>query len=143
VVVYDFDFRRAFRRPNKAHPELVIDPDRVLPLAITRQRFKTVAWRRPQVSEIARGVEVAQFPTRHLDQIGRKALGTFAIEDDLSGLVPEVSDHARYVSLNDTVVKVGVSIDDTRCAAVVSVKQFTYLILLHFMRRNLSAGAAT
>jgi plasmid stabilization system protein ParE len=77
-----------------------------LPLAITSQRFKTVAWRRPQVAEIARSVEVAQFPARHLDQIGRKALGTFAIEDGLSGLVPEVSDHTRYVSSNDTAVKV-------------------------------------
>jgi hypothetical protein len=36
VVVYDLDFRRAFCRPNKAHAELIIDPDRVLPLAIAR-----------------------------------------------------------------------------------------------------------
>src|SRR6266700_2723905 len=70
VVVHDLDLRRAFRRPNKAHPELVVDPDRVLPLAITRQRLKTVAWRRPQVAETVRGVEVAQFPARHLDAIG-------------------------------------------------------------------------
>src|SRR6267154_2445269 len=73
-VVHNLDLRRAFRRPKKAHPELVVDPDRVLSLAIARQRLKTVAWRRPQVAEIARGVEVAQFPPCHLDQIGRKAL---------------------------------------------------------------------
>jgi hypothetical protein len=47
----------------------------VLPLAIARQRLKTVAWRRPQVAEIVRGVEEAQFPARHLDQIGRKPFG--------------------------------------------------------------------
>src|SRR5690348_16857878 len=105
MIVHDLDVRWAFRRPNKAHPELVVDPDRVLPLAITRQRFKTVAWRRSQVTEIVRGVEVAQFPARHLDQIGRKALGTFAIEDGLGGLVAEVSDHRQCVSLNDTAVK--------------------------------------
>src|SRR5438105_6703734 len=67
VVVHDLDRGRAFRRPNKAHPELVVDPDRVLPLAIARQRLKTVAWRRPQVAEIACGVEVAQLPACHLD----------------------------------------------------------------------------
>jgi len=43
VVVHYLDVRRAFRRPDKAHPELVVDPDRVLPLAIARQRLKTVA----------------------------------------------------------------------------------------------------
>src|SRR6266545_5535314 len=75
VIVHDLDLRRAFRRPDKAHPELIVDPDRVLPLAIARQRLETVAWRRPQVAEIARGVEVAQFPARRLDQIGRKPFG--------------------------------------------------------------------
>jgi hypothetical protein len=53
VVVHDLDLRRAFRRPDKAHAELVVDPDRVLPFAIARQRLKTVAWRRPQIAEIA------------------------------------------------------------------------------------------
>ena len=75
MVVHDLDIRRAFRRPNKARPELVVDPDRVLPLAIARQRLKTIAWKRPQVAEFARSVEVAQFPARHLDQIGRKPFG--------------------------------------------------------------------
>jgi hypothetical protein len=50
----------------------------VLPLAIARQRLKTIAWRRPQVAEIDRGVEVAQFPARYVDQIGR---ASFSSED--------------------------------------------------------------
>src|SRR5215471_19018875 len=68
VVVHDLDLRWAFGGPNKAHPELIVDSDRVLPLTIARQCLKMVAWRRPQVAEIARGVKVAQFPTRRLDQ---------------------------------------------------------------------------
>ena len=36
MVVHDLDLRWALRRPNKAYPELVVDPDRVLPLAIAR-----------------------------------------------------------------------------------------------------------
>jgi hypothetical protein len=113
VIVHDLDLSRPFRRPNKAHPELVVDPDRVLPLAIARQRLKTVAWRRPQVAEIARGVEIAQLSARYLDQIGRKALRTFAVEDGFSGLIPEAPDHRQRVSLNDTDVKTQVSINDT------------------------------
>jgi hypothetical protein len=57
MVIHDLGLGWAFGRPNKAQPELVLDPDRMLPLAIARQRLKTVAWRRPQVAEIARGVE--------------------------------------------------------------------------------------
>src|ERR1700722_13530818 len=47
VIVHNLDLRRAFRRPNKAYPELVVDPDRVLSFAVAYQRLKTVAWRRP------------------------------------------------------------------------------------------------
>ena len=116
MVVHDLDLRRALRRPNKAHPELVVDPDRVLPLAIARQSLKTVAWRRPQVAEIARGIKVAQFSARHLDQIDRKALRTFAVAYGFGGLVPEAPDHGQCVSFNDTAVKVRVSINDTASA---------------------------
>src|SRR6266545_1157509 len=113
MIVHDLDLRRAFRGPNEAHAELVVDPDRVLSLAIARQRLKPVARRRPQVAEIASGVEVAQFPTRYPDQIGRKALRTFAVEHGLGGLIPEAPDHKRDVSLDDTIVNACVSINDT------------------------------
>ena len=105
VVVHDLDLRRAFRRPDKARAKLVVDPDRVLPFAIARQSLKTVAWRRPQIAEIACGVEVAQFPARHVHQIGRKALRTFAVADGFGGFIPEAPDHAPLVSLSDTNVK--------------------------------------
>jgi len=113
VVIYDLDLRRALRRPDKAYAELIVDPDRVLPLAITRQRLKTVAWRRPQVPEITRGIEVAQFPARSLDQISRKAFRSFAGEDGLGDLIPKAPNHKWVVSLNDTDVKDRVSINDT------------------------------
>jgi len=93
LVVHDLDLRRAFGRPNKAQPELVVDSDRVLSHAIARQRLKAVAWRRSQVAEIARGIEVAQFPARRPDQIGREAFRIFAIEDGPGSLIPEAPDH--------------------------------------------------
>ena len=119
MVVHDLDLGWAFSRPNKAQPKLVIDPDRVLPLAIARQRLKTISRRRPQVAEFACGVEVAQFSPRHLDQIGRKAPGAFPIEDGFGGLIAEAPNHSRYVSLKDTGFKIGVSRNDT--APLISV----------------------
>lgn len=75
MVVRDLDVRRAFRRPNKAYPELVIDTDRVLTLAISRKRLKPVARRRPQVGQIARSVQVAQFRRATLTQSAGKPFG--------------------------------------------------------------------
>jgi hypothetical protein len=43
VIVHDLDLCRAFRGPNKARPELIVDPDRMLALAIASQRLKMVA----------------------------------------------------------------------------------------------------
>jgi hypothetical protein len=50
-------------------------------------------------------MEVPQFPTRHPDKIGRKALWAFAVEYGFGGLVPEAPDHDRRVSANDTDVQ--------------------------------------
>jgi hypothetical protein len=65
----------------------------VLPLAITDQSLETIAWGRPQIAKIISGVKIAQLPPRDLDQIGGKALGSFAVKDRLSCLVPEGLDH--------------------------------------------------
>jgi len=105
VVIHDLNFSWTLYRPNKAHPKLIVDPDRVLPLAIARQRLKMIARRRPQVAEFARGVKVAEFSPCHLDQISREAFGTIPIEDGFSDLIPEAFDHNRYVSFNDTAFK--------------------------------------
>src|SRR5712691_12502448 len=63
-VILMFDARASpFNRVASAFAcALVVDPDRVFPLATARQSLKTVAWGRPQVAEIARGAEVTQFP---------------------------------------------------------------------------------
>lgn len=93
VVVDDLDLGWALRCPDKTHAELIVDPDRVLPLAVACQRLKAVARRRRQVAEIGRRVEIAQFPARHLDQIRWKALRTLAVENGFSDLVAEAPDH--------------------------------------------------
>jgi hypothetical protein len=92
MIIYNFDCGGPFRCPNKTHPEPGIDPDRVLSLAVAHQRLEPIAWRRPQIVEIVRGVKVAQFPTRYLDQISGKSFRSFAIENSFSGLIAEAPD---------------------------------------------------
>ena len=98
MIVHDFDLCRALWRPNKAHAELVVYSDRMLPLTITRQRFETIARRRPQVAETACRIEVTQLPARRLNEIGRKAFRRLAVEHGLGGLVPKALDHESLVS---------------------------------------------
>jgi hypothetical protein len=93
MIVHDFDFGRTFCGPNEAHPEFVVDPDRVLPSAISHQRLQSIARRRPQVAEIIRRIEIAEFPASRPNQIGREALRSFSVEDGLGRPVPERSDH--------------------------------------------------
>jgi hypothetical protein len=116
VIVHDLDIRRAFNRPKEAHPELVVDPDRVLPLSIARQGLKAITGRRPQIADFNRGVQVAKLPTRHLDQIGREALRALATEDRLGDLAAESCDHGAYVSINDTKIKSEYQVMIQNCA---------------------------
>jgi hypothetical protein len=43
VVVHDLDFRWAFRRPNKAHPELVVNTALARACGLPRTRIERVA----------------------------------------------------------------------------------------------------
>jgi len=113
MIVHDFDLCRAFRRPDETHSELVVDADRVLSPAIPSQRFEAIAGRRPQIAEIARGVEIARLPTRHLDQIGRKALRAFTVENGFAGLIPKVFDRKPTCITKRYMIQGGVSIADT------------------------------
>ena len=140
MVIYDFDLRRAFRRPNESHSELVVNSDRVPPLAIPRQRLKVITRRRPQIAKIASGIDVAQFPASYLDQIGRKALRALAVEDSFGGLVPEAPDHAPLVSLNDTEVKFGVSTNDTVSTSAAVTEQLTVEEGLGLLQRAAMPG---
>jgi hypothetical protein len=104
MVIHNLDLRGTLRCPNKTNTELAVDPDRVLSLAITRQRFQAVARRRRKIAKIFGGIEIAQFAPRHFDEFGRKTLRALAVEDGFSGLATETSDRRFSVSLNDTMV---------------------------------------
>lgn len=105
MVVHDFDLRRAFQRPDEAHAELVVDADRVLPLAIAHERLKAIAGRRPQVAKIARGVEIAQFPARPLTKSAGKPFGLSPLKTASVVLSRKLLITKRSVSFYDTEVK--------------------------------------
>jgi hypothetical protein len=60
VVVDDFDLLGTFLGPDEANPELIVDPDRVLTLAVARELFQAIAGRRAQVVQIDRRTQVAK-----------------------------------------------------------------------------------
>ena len=51
MVVDALDFRGPVGRPDEAESELIVDADRVLSLAVTRERLQTVAGKGSQVVE--------------------------------------------------------------------------------------------
>src|SRR5579862_8651949 len=101
MVVDDFDFGGACVRPDKEDPELVVDSDRVLSLAIANQRLKAIAGRRSQVAKNSRRIEVTELSACDFHQICRKSLRTFAAKDGFRDFVPEVPDHRPVVSSCD------------------------------------------
>jgi hypothetical protein len=62
VVIDNFNILRIAAPPDKTYPELVVNPDAVLPNPIASQRFQPVARRRPQVIQSCRGMQISQFP---------------------------------------------------------------------------------
>jgi hypothetical protein len=49
MIIDHFDVGWSFRRPSEANPELVVNPDRMLSLPVSAQRFQPIAGRHPQV----------------------------------------------------------------------------------------------
>jgi hypothetical protein len=113
MVIDNFNVLRTFGGPDKADPELVVDPDGVLPRAIALEGFKPIAGWRLQIVKNLGGVQQHQFAACDLEQIRRKALAHFVVEDGFGCFVPEALDHDTIVSWFDTLRKQIVSIDDT------------------------------
>jgi hypothetical protein len=57
VVINDFDPLWPGVRPDKAEPELVVDADAVLAMAVSAERLQAIAWWDLQIIETAGGIE--------------------------------------------------------------------------------------
>lgn len=62
MIVDNFNVKRVSIFPQEANPPLVIDPNAVLPLTISTQRFEPVARRGGQIAQFRRRVELSQLP---------------------------------------------------------------------------------
>jgi len=95
VVVDDLYVFRSFLGPDEAHPELIIDPDRMLPITIPAQSFKPISRRRSQIIQVNRSVEIAKFPPGDFHKASWKAFRALALKDRFRHPILEASNH-RY-----------------------------------------------
>jgi hypothetical protein len=54
MVIDDLDVLSACVSPTKTNAKLIIDPDTMLPGAISSERFQMITWRNPQVIQASR-----------------------------------------------------------------------------------------
>src|SRR3712207_5656096 len=78
MVVGDLVLFGAPVLPGEADPPLVVDPDRMLALAVSTERVKLVARRQLQVIETRRGVEQQQLVPSPGENLLWKTLGLLA-----------------------------------------------------------------
>lgn len=94
-MVRDLYVFRSFLGPSEANPELVIDPDGMLPGSILAQRLKSVSGRRTQIVQVNRGVKIGQLSAGDFHDIRWKAFWAFALIDRLRHPILETPDHER------------------------------------------------
>jgi len=75
VIVNDLDLLRPGFRPDKADPELVIDSDAVLAMAVPPERFQAIARWDLQIVEASSGVEDGELAERHTSEASKAAPG--------------------------------------------------------------------
>lgn len=93
MIVHDFDALGTVGRPAETGPPLPVDPDRILPVAVTSQSFEPIARRRTKVIETNGSVQHIQLPQRDVLN-GPPPRGTNIVaKQPLCRPVGEASDH--------------------------------------------------
>jgi hypothetical protein len=65
VIVYDLHVFGSCFRPTETQPELIIDTDAILPLAIASQGFQPITGRHPEIRQSSRDLELPQLTSCH------------------------------------------------------------------------------
>jgi hypothetical protein len=68
MIIGDFNLERIAVSPDKAYPELVVNPDTVLSFAITFQWFQVVAGEKTHIRELLGGMNLNEFSFNHKSQ---------------------------------------------------------------------------
>ena len=97
MVVDDLDVFGSGGGPTEADTVLVVDPDAVLALPVTPERFQTIPRRHPQVIKLTSDLKLPEFAARHLFE-GEIALYAPASDEGLCVGVTERDDHVRILT---------------------------------------------
>ena len=93
MVVDDFDTCRPSFIPDEANSPLIVDPNRMLPLPVCLQRFKTIARRDTEVVENPGLIQQTQLAKRSVLNVGRQPTASPPGPDQLRFRVGETLDH--------------------------------------------------
>ena len=96
VIVGDLDVVGVTVAPDEADPPLIIDPDAVLPTAVSAQRFQTISRRHAQRLESGRRVELNQLPIGDALYLARQPPREPPLEHALGFPITEALDHATH-----------------------------------------------
>ena len=104
MVVYDLNLRRTRGGPAKAHTELLVDTDAVLPGSVTLERLQAVARRHAKIIQPPRDLELPELAARDgLD--AREAPDPLTIRERFRVCVSKRYDHAAIVTPRVITVK--------------------------------------
>jgi hypothetical protein len=99
MIIDKLDVVRAFRTPDEAYPELVIDPDRMLPRAIAAERFKPVRRWVAKVLEPKRRIKHDKLASCHGSNIRRKSFRNMSSQNVFQASIPKTDNsHLKNVS---------------------------------------------
>jgi hypothetical protein len=92
VVVRDFNVVSVARAPGKTNPPLIVNPNAVLPLAVSAEPFQEVTGQRRQDSQIVGRIEHIELP-KSLALDSAELPAGLAMKEPLSLVAPEGLDH--------------------------------------------------
>lgn len=97
MIIHHFNIMRGTIAPDKAKPPLIIDPDAMLPSAITFQRFKPIVRRYAKILQAYRSIQHAQFAPCDGQNIRRKTLRDLSQKHQRCALASEAFDHRNVL----------------------------------------------
>jgi hypothetical protein len=80
VIVGDFDVVSIAFLPDKANSPLIVDANAVLSPSIAAQSFQVISWRRSQIAEPNRSIQLPQFSKCHSLKVLKSFDGLPAME---------------------------------------------------------------
>lgn len=98
VIIRTLDVERIAILEPETQPPLIVDADAVLSGTFALQCFKTIRWRKPQILQLDRRMQLQQTHRRALQNIPRQAPRFSALEETLRFGIGERPDHDATIN---------------------------------------------